>query len=84
MNMILMTLEEAKRTYTNRYTMDYKPPWAMRAAPNGKYFAPQYASDKEWYENTLFPPNNPLSRTSCWSRDPTWPMGEWLSKPLIT
>jgi hypothetical protein len=74
-----MTLELAKRMYLHRFTLEHVPAWALVPAPNGKYYAPQYRSDAEWFENTVFPPNNPLSKMDCCSSGQTWPMGQWLS-----
>lgn len=78
-----MDITEAKSRYVNRFTMDHVPQWATKPAPNGKYYAPQYASDVEWFANTLFPPNHPLGKriTDCYSTGQTWPLGQWLDKP---
>lgn len=75
-------LEIAKSRYPYRYTMEHVPAWAKTSAPNGKYYAPQYTSDQEWYARTAFPPNNPYSRSDCHSTGQTWPLGQWLSKPF--
>ena len=76
-----MTFTEAKARYVHRFTMDFVPRWARATAPNGKYYAPQYASDAEWFACTLFPPNNPYHRKNCHSASPTFPLGQWLDKP---
>lgn len=76
-----MTFEKACRLYIYRYTMEHKPFWAMTPAPNGRMYAPQYRSDREWYENTLFGKEAEefgVKRGSCYSRNPTWPLGHWL------
>lgn len=78
----LMTLERAKALYVHRFTMEHVPQWALKAAPNGKYYAPQYASDAEWYSKTLFPPNNPFHKRNCHSQSPSWPLGTWLDSPF--
>ena len=80
-----MTFEEAKRFYVNRYTMEHVPGWVdqPRSTPDGiKYYAPQYRTDREWYDNTLFPPNNPYHSKDCHSSNQTWPLGKWLGKPF--
>lgn len=79
-----MTFAEAVNQYVHRYTIDHMPEWAKHAAPNGKYYAPQYRSDTEWFKNTLFPPDNPLGPrvTDCYSTGQTWPVGQWLDKPF--
>jgi hypothetical protein len=65
--------------------MEYIPNWAKQPAPNGKFYAPQYKTDKEWFDNTQFPPNNPIARskrdTDCHSTNPSWPLGQWLDTP---
>lgn len=85
-----MTFEEAKRVYVHRYTMEHIPAWALqRPCDQGgtetRYYAPQYASDREWFEKTLFPPHNPFAMgsqdQSCYSARPSWPFGQWLDAP---
>ena len=74
-----MTFEQAKIKYSYRYTMEHIPAWArIINQGNGKYYAPQYKTDKEWYDNTDFPLNN---KGYCISKNPSWPLGEWLDKP---
>ena len=76
-----MPFEEAKRTYTHRYTMEHVPKWAKKPCEgHGRYYAPQYRSDAEWYTHTLFPPESGHP-TECWSQNQTWPLGLWLDKP---
>jgi hypothetical protein len=75
-----MTFDEAKRRYVHRFTMEYLPVWAHKPAPNGKFYAPHFASDREWYENTLFPPHNPYHRRDCHTSGQTWPLGQWLDE----
>ena len=81
-----MTIDQAKAAYVHRYTMEYVPEWAKQQAPNGRYYAPQYRTDAEWFANTLFPPNNPVARskrdTSCFSTNQSWPLGHWLDAPF--
>ncbi len=77
-----MTLEQAKRKFTNRFTMEHVPQWAHQVRPDAKFYAPQYRSDEEWFNNTLFPPNNPISRTDCYSANQSWPLGKWLDAPF--
>lgn len=76
-----MTFDEACRLYVHRYTMEHKPQWAHDPAPNGKMYAPQYRSDREWYDNTLFGKDAMeygARRGDCVSRNQTWPLGHWL------
>ena len=83
-----MKIEEAKRKYVHRYTMEHIPEWArQRPCDSGgtetRYYAPQFRTDREWFENSLFPPNNPLGPryTECYTTGETWPLGQWLDKP---
>lgn len=77
-----MNFEQARAAYPHRYTMEHVPAWAKRPAPNGKFYAPHYRTDREWYDKTLFPPNNPRSPvvTDCHSAGQSWPLGTWLDK----
>ena len=85
------TFEHACRIYVHRFTMDHVPDWARKpmdggaSAPQltGRYYAPQYRSDREWYESTVFPGElDHIGRiTDCHSRNATWPLGMSLDKP---
>lgn len=75
------TLSEAKNQYVHRYTMEHVPQWAKKPCGNGKYYAPQYRTDQEWYDNTLFPPDPMCYKTDCCSTGQTWPLGHWLDAP---
>jgi hypothetical protein len=74
-------LIDACHRYVNRFTMDHTPPWAMKPFKDGKWPAPQYRSDLEWYANTIFPGEAGLHRNShhCQSSNQTWPLGQTLS-----
>jgi len=78
-----ITLNEAMTRYTNRYTLEHTPEWARKTADNGRWYAPQYASDAEWFERTLFPGEQgiPNRCKHCKSYGQTWPLGEWLDAP---
>lgn len=82
------TFQQACAMYINRFTMDHVPPWSQRSFRQqggtiDLFPAPQFASDQQWYDNTLFPteeghhgdPNH------CYTRNPTWPLGQRLSAP---
>jgi hypothetical protein len=73
------TFDQAKAYYLHRYTMEYMPAWAHHSC-NGKFYAPQYANDLEWYEATVFPgePKHYGPRTHCNSAKQSWPLGHWL------
>jgi hypothetical protein len=77
-----MSFQEAKTRYIHRFTMEHVPVWAERPGPDGKYHAPEYQSDAEWYDNTMFPPHTPFLDQECHSTGRTWPLGTvWLDKP---
>ena len=81
-----LSFEAAKACYTHRFTAEHVPAWARRRAPNGRFCAPQYASDREWYDRTVFPGEaaHILGRQhggACDSRGQTWPLGKWLDAP---
>lgn len=79
-----MDFETAKRTYVHRFTMEHIPNWAREPMSNGKFYAPQFRSDREWFDNTLFPPHKfQLSKrdTSCFTTGETWPLGQYLDAP---
>lgn len=73
------TFEQACAMYVHRFTMEYVPQWSRTAAPNGKFCAPQYRSDREWYERTTFPTDGRVKY--CCSSDQTWPLGTFLDEP---
>lgn len=73
----------AKAQYQHRFTMEHVPQWA-NTPHNGKYYAPQYRTDKEWYEKTLFPGEpGSLFDDACYSTGQSWPLGQWLDKPYV-
>lgn len=77
------TMQQAQALYVHRYTMEHMPAWAMKPAPNGKHYAPQFVSDAEWYANTCFTPDESVlvADGSCYTSNQTWPLGEWLEAP---
>jgi len=74
------TFAEAKRKYVNRFTMDHIPDWSRKPANNGKFYAPQYRTDLEWYANTTFPPHS-FDKKHAHSSNQSWPVGQWLDAP---
>lgn len=76
-----MSFIEACQKYIDRYTMEHVPKGVTEPAPNGLYYAPHYATDREWYNATVFPPHNVLHRSDCHSTKQTWPLGYWLDRP---
>jgi hypothetical protein len=81
MKKVKLSFEDAKREYINRFTMEHVPAWAKKPLDNGKYYAPQYKSDQEWYDNTVFPPFT-MNKKYCESSNATWPLGQFLSEPF--
>lgn len=79
-----ITFTQAKAQYVHRYTLEHVPQWARTPCDNGKYYAPQYASDAQWYAVTLFPGEGELSKWErhCMSFGQTWPLGQWLDAPF--
>lgn len=77
--------QEVLRDFSNRFTCERVPNWALAPAPNGKYYAPQYRDDKEWLANTWFTvtDDGKLSQSVlvCESKDASWPKGLWLDRP---
>lgn len=80
----LLTFERAKARYVYRYTCDHKPAWANNPIRD-MYPAPQYRSDREWYENTAFPGedgNEARDTGGAYSTQQTWPLGRFLIEPF--
>lgn len=90
-----VSFEQAKSQYVHRYTMEHVPQWASRSfheqgTPLDKFPeadkqwpAPQYRTDREWYDNTRFPGEDGLSKRAshCESNGQTWPLGQRLTAP---
>ena len=75
------SIKTAKAQYPHRYTMEHVPLWASKPCENGKYYAPQYRTDQEWYDNTVFWPDKRCDKDNCYSNNQSWPLGEWLDAP---
>jgi hypothetical protein len=75
-----ISFDQAKRDYPQRFTCEHVPQWAKKPCEgNGKFYAPQYKTDAEWYENTFFNGENELANNNyCHSFGATWPLGQWL------
>jgi hypothetical protein len=87
-----ITFDAARAQYVHRFTMDYIPAWAAEPFPpvvgevyQERYYAPQYQSDREWYERTLFPGDAGYPSWqgdgACYSTNQTWPLGKELRAP---
>lgn len=80
-----LSFNEACARFVNRYTAEHVPTFARKMNPcNGKFYAPQFASDLEWYENTRFygEPGHIGGRAYCHTTGQTWPLGQWLEQPF--
>lgn len=79
-----VSFAQAKADFPNRYTVENVPAWARQPATNGKYEAPHFQTDKEWYDNTVFPGEPGLhgNARECRTSGETWPLGRWLNAPL--
>jgi len=84
------SFEHACRCYVHRYTMEHVPRWASAKAPAGQFYAPHFATDREWYDNSLFPGEDAFkaifigntAERHCYTRNQTWPLGQWLAAPF--
>ena len=79
------TLKQAQSMYVHRFTCEHLPQWARAVRPDGAYYAPQFATDAEWYENTVFPgetahPDYPRRVKHCHTTGQTWPLGQSLTR----
>lgn len=79
-----LTLAQAQARYVHRFTADHVPAWARVQRDDGSYYAPQYASDAEWYNATRFPGEGgiPSRACHCESSGQTWPLGQSLPAPF--
>ena len=77
------SLQTAQQNYPHRYTMEHIPLYARTQCRNGKYYAPQFRTDAEWYAATRFPGEKgiPRDQDHCETGPATWPLGQWLDKP---
>jgi len=55
------TFVEACARYGHRFTQDHVPAWSRQPFADGTFPAPQFRSDREWYELTIFPRRTGLS-----------------------
>src|SRR5215467_8274189 len=78
-----LTFEQATPRYIHRFTCDHVPAWALLRRVDGTFYAPQYASDRQWYDHTKF--NGEAGyfgvANDCYSTGQTWPLGVALSAP---
>lgn len=76
------TFEQACAQYVHRFTCEHIPGWARKPRADGRYYAPHYRSDREWYDNTLFHGESEMAgRKHCYSTGQTWPLGVSVAAP---
>ena len=78
------TLTQARALYPHRYTMEHVPQWARNPC-GGKFYAPHFRTDAEWYAATAFPGEPACigdDGKHCLTTGQTWPLGQWLDKPF--
>ncbi len=78
-----MGFEQAKQAFPLRFTMENIPHWAG-VSVNGLYHAPQYATDREWYDNTIFPGEEGGDDRKAISQNQTYPLGRTMKTPFTT
>lgn len=78
-----LTLKQAQKQFPHRFTMEHVPRMAKDMLPNNKYPAPQYRTDQEWYDNTVFhgEPGHFGPKNTCVCTAATFPMGAFLDEP---
>lgn len=81
------TFQDACDKYLHRFTMQHVPRWALvpshAIGKVNRYYAPQFRSDREWYEHTKFhgEEGHYGKRDECVTTGQTWPLGQWLDAP---
>lgn len=81
-----VSFAQACAAFVHRFTVDHVPAWARKPCDgNGLFYAPQFASDAEWYENTKFygEPGHIGGRDECYTTGQTWPHGKWLARAFV-
>lgn len=79
------TFEQATSRYVHRFTMEHVPAWAKARREDGTFYAPQYRTDREWYENTTFPgePGHIGDKRHCYTSNQSWPLGQSLKAAYV-
>lgn len=84
----VISFDQAKARYIHRFTMEHVPAWArLRPCDQGGtetwFYAPQFRTDREWYDNTLFPGEGHVGKREkhCYTTGHTFPLGIRLEKP---
>jgi hypothetical protein len=79
-----ISFEDACNAYPHRFTCDHMPVWAHKQRQDGTYYAPQFHTDREWYDATKFPgeQGEDSPEGDCYTTGQTWPLGKALRKPF--
>lgn len=79
-----VSFDQAVLKSPHRFTLEHIPAWADLQREDGMYYAPQYSSDREWYERTLFGTERLTDPRTRYMTDfsATWPLGQSLSSPI--
>jgi len=76
-----ISFKEACSRYVHRFTMEHVPDWSRIPMKNGEFYAPQYRTCREWYDNTAFHGESMhASRKNCYSTNLSWPLGRMLKE----
>ena len=80
--------QEALRAFTHRFTGEHVPMWSRDVAPNGSFYAPQYAVVFFFLFMSLFAVGGAGglvrgNNVHCESTKPSFPWGTWLEKPFV-
>lgn len=51
----IISFEQAKARYVHRFTCQNVPDWSRFERSVGVFYGPHFLTDREWYENTVFP-----------------------------
>lgn len=77
-----ISFEQARAQFVHRFTMEHIPTWAKQRREDGTFYAPQFRTDREWYDSALFQGESELAtRNHCYSTGQTWPLGKSLPAP---
>lgn len=78
-----LSIDEARRRFVKRFTLNHIPHWAKHKLPNGKYPGPRYESDQHWYATSEFIGFGATGvRKYIREGKPTYPVGRFLDAPF--
>jgi hypothetical protein len=82
-----VSFKEALVIGDGRFTLEHIPEWYRRSPRRHgvveMYHAPQFRSDREWYDNTVFfgEAGHYGGPKNYHSLNYSWPLGMWVEKP---